>query len=277
MNYRSIVSVVFLVALFTILPNNETFAQKRLLILSWNVESDDNTPATISKQLEEFEGYDLIGLTEVKPDNAAAYADAAAEGEGAKNSSYVEFNSVISTSGRSDRMMLIWDNTRFEPIGEMQELNELNPDSDHRSPMFVKLKLRNSNTIFIFMVNHLARGNADLRKMQAQGLQEWAQNEQLPIIAVGDYNFDYDIDDGQGNAAMSEMLQDDIWKWIRPDRLYKTQASPKFNSILDFIFIANQPNSWRVDSRILTDERQLTDDNQRSDHRPVECRILITD
>jgi hypothetical protein len=95
------------------------------------------------------------------------------------------------------------------------------------------------------------------------------------VIAVGDYNFDYDIDDGVGNQAMQNMLEDDVWQWIRPPRLYKTQLSRRYYSVLDFIFIAGKPRTWTVDSRILTEGFPAVDDNRRSDHRPMELRVLI--
>ena len=275
MKYRPI--YLFFVGVFVFISalTGEAFTQKRILILSWNVESGDNNSSTIANQLESFEGYDLIGLTEVRLENAEDYTDAASEGEGAQNSSQTDFRHVVSNTGSNDRMMIIWDNKRFELVGQMQELNDLNPTGNHRAPMFVKLKLRGTGENFIFMINHLARGDADVRKQQAAGLKEWAENQNTPIIAVGDYNFDYDIDDGNGNDAMEQMLKDDVWKWIRPVRLYKSQASKRFNSVLDFIFVTNQPSTWQVDSWILSDGKQLKDDSEHSDHRPVECRILI--
>jgi hypothetical protein len=255
---------------------SQSLAQKRILILSWNVESGDNDPATIAQQLEDFEGYDMIGLTEVKSENAADYADATADGEGAKGSGQAQFGHVLSDSGSGDRMMIIWDKKRFEKIGDPQELDDLN-DGNHRSPLVARFKLKNTDIEFLFMVNHLARGDDQLRRQQAAELKEWAEGQQLPVIAVGDYNFDYDVDDGEGNEAMSGMLSGDVWRWVRPERLYKTQASKRYNGVLDFIFVANKPDTWRVDSRIITEGFPSTDDNRRSDHRPLEGRVLISD
>ena len=125
------------------------------------------------------------------------------------------------------------------------------------------------------MVNHLARGNADLRRQQATGLKVWAEQQTLPVIAVGDYNFDYSIDEGTGNQAMENMLEDGVWEWVRPPRLYQTQFSSRFHSVLDFILIANKPDEWNVESNILTQGFPPIDDGLRSDHRPVEAHILI--
>ena len=46
-----------------------------------------------------------------------------------------------------------------------------------------------------------------MRCSQAEGLREWARTQTLPIIAVGDYNFDYDFRTGTGNEAFAAFLQ----------------------------------------------------------------------
>ena len=229
---------------------------------------------TIAKQLADLEGYDIIGLTEVEAENAELFTRAAADGEGNKGSKNADFQYVISQSGKSDRMMIIWDSKRFELVGNAVEMDNLN-DGNHRSPLVVKLRMRNTNIEFLFMVNHLARGNAALREQQATGLKEWADTLHLPVIAVGDYNFDYDIDDGEGNQAFYNMMQGNVWTWIKPPYLFKTQGSQSYYSMLDFIFTKNIPPNWSVDSRILSDRHTTTDDEQHSDHRPLEGRVFI--
>jgi hypothetical protein len=92
---------------------------------------------------------------------------------------------------------------------------------------------------------------------------------------VGDYNFDYDIDDGEGNQAMDNMLSGNTWTWVYPDRVYQTQLSRSYHSVLDFIFAANKPQTWTVDSRVIVEGFSDTDNDRRSDHRPLEGRVLI--
>jgi len=171
-------------------------------------------------------------------------------------------------------MRIIWDNKRFEQIGQAQELQNLN-QGNHRAPLFVKLKMKGTNTEFLFMVNHLARANSQLRQTQATGLRTWAAQQTLPIIAVGDYNFDFSIDDGEGNQAFDNMLTGNTWTWVHPGRLYQTQLSRSYHSVLDFIFTANRPQTWTVDSRVVTEGFSDTDNDRRSDHRPLEGRVLI--
>ena len=125
------------------------------------------------------------------------------------------------------------------------------------------------------MVNHLARGKTALRNRQGTGLGVWAAQQDLPVIAVGDYNFDYEIDTGEGNRGMRNMLSSGLWEWVRPAELCKTGASNRYYSVLDFVFVAHRPDHWRVDSRILVDGFPFIEPRKRSDHRPVRGRVLI--
>jgi endonuclease/exonuclease/phosphatase family metal-dependent hydrolase len=256
---------------------SDSIAQKRILVLSWNVESGDNESSTIEDQLKQFEGCDIIGLCEVNKNNAEKYAEAVKFGEGAKGKT-PKFDHRLSESGSGDRMMIIWDERRFKLQGDLVELDNLN-DGNHRSPFVAKFKLKGSNEIFLFMVNHLARVNSSLRQSQATGLKNWVGNQSLPVIAVGDYNFDFNIDDGEGNQAMENMLASGLFEWIRPSELYKTNTNPKYNGILDFIFIANKPDHWELDSRVILDGEGFSfpDDDKKSDHRPVQARILVNE
>lgn len=262
-----------LYTLFILISASTLFPQKRILILGWNVESGDNNPSTIARQLQLFEGFDLAGLSEVDEANAERYAAALEYGEGAYGQEQ-HFDYAQGTTGRSDRLMLLWDNARFEKIGEAVEIDSLN-QGNHRAPLYVRLKLKDTDVEFLFMVNHLARGNAELRQRQAEGLAAWSKQQSLPIIAVGDYNFDYNIDDGVGNKAFDIFMRDNAFRWIQPEPLIKTSLHPKYNGILDFIFLAHKPENWRVGSKILFEERTRPDDYETSDHRPVQGLIFI--
>ncbi|MEQ8626669.1 endonuclease/exonuclease/phosphatase family protein [Ekhidna sp.] len=268
-------TLFFLTALISLLSTLNLTAQRRLLVLSWNVESGGNDKHTIVKRLADFEGYDIYGLTEVRASNFQIYADAAAAGEGSKNSDDPDFQFVSGTTGGADRMMIIYDNKRFEKIGDAVELDNLN-QGGHRAPLFCKFKFRGTDIEFIVMVNHLARGNENLRNTQATGLAEWAEDQTVPVIALGDYNFDYDIDEGVGNTGFENMKAGNHWTWLKPDRLYQTQLSPKFHSVLDFIYTAKMPNTWVGSSRILISHPSV-DNDLESDHRPIEGHFYITE
>jgi hypothetical protein len=40
---------------------------------------------------------------------------------------------------------------------------------------------------------------------------------------VGDFNFDYNFADENGNEAFREFMQDGIWKWVKPGSVKGTQ------------------------------------------------------
>ncbi len=251
-------------------------AQWRLKTLSWNVESGDSELQWVADQMALMEGYDVLALSEVNPDWAPNLVEAAEDGEGAKGNWEADFDYVLSETGSGQRLMIIWDNLRFERIGDAVELDNLNTQNlNYRSPLYVQLRHRTNETSFIVMVNHLARGAEDIRNMQATGLVSWAVEQTLPVIALGDYNFDYDIDEGVGNAGFNLFTQDEHWIWVRPERLKKSQSAFSYNSILDFAFAANIPENWAGYSEILSLYEPFEDDDVTVDHRPLDTTFFI--
>ena len=77
------------------------------------------------------------------------------------------------------------------------------------------------------------------------------------------------------------LIKDGHFTWIRPSTLKKTQASPNFNTVLDFVFLGGNSWTWKAESTILkrdandNDDDSFPDDDQLSDHRPVRAKIQI--
>lgn len=71
---------------------------------------------------------------------------------------------------------------------------------------------RLSGEDFLLVLVHLARGDAEVRQEQAKGLPLWAADQKLPVIRVGDFNFDYEFATSRGTAAFDEFLLDNVWK-----------------------------------------------------------------
>ena len=92
----------------------------------------------------------------------------------------------------------------------------------YRSPLVVHLKDNASAIEFLVVVNHLARGKAEIRQKQSQQLVEWARDQTLPVLAIGDYNFDYVFATEKGNEAFNIFLRDNVFKWVRPRELIDT-------------------------------------------------------
>jgi hypothetical protein len=184
-------------------------------ILAWNVESGGNDPKVIAQQLTELGGYDIYCLSEVADKNFVRYLSAVGSG----------FTSFNGNTGRNDRLQISFDTERFELL-ESKELMKhrdfvLN-NGTHRSPLYVRLQDRNTGIQFIVMTNHLARGNADLRKQQAIGLREWARDQNVGVINIGDFNMDYDFRTERGNDAFPEIIRDNIFSWVKPVELIDT-------------------------------------------------------
>ncbi|TWU49340.1 endonuclease/exonuclease/phosphatase family protein [Rubripirellula reticaptiva] len=245
-------------------------------VLAWNLESGRNDPDVIAAQLTDLSGYDIYCLSEVHADNFGKYTNALPTG----------FVSVNSSLGGGDRLQIIFNSNRFEQL-QQKELHDhgeykLN-NGHHRSPLFVRLKDRASGTEFIVMTNHLARRNAELRKQQAIGMREWARDQNAAIVNVGDFNMDFDFRTQQGNSAFPEMLRDNIWLWVKPEKFIDTNWSDpdgdgKDNypdSMLDFAFVAGPAKDWKPVCRVIVREGDFPDDESTSDHRPIELRITI--
>lgn len=246
-------------------------AMPSLNILSWNVESDGADPVEICRQLGQLnvnDKYDVVGLTEVMPADLSKFRNALGK----------HYKYAYSKTGYTDRQQLLYNEKVFEKVRHF-ELNEINPTSRYRSPLVVHLRHREAKTEFLMMLNHLARGKAEIRQQQASLLVEWARNETMPVVAVGDYNFDYVFETEKGNPAFANMLRDNIWKWIKPEEMIDTNWYDKMTpdgiddypgSMLDFGFVANAAMAWKLKCRVIVREGDFPDDEKTSDHRPFE-------
>ena len=280
-------------------------------VLSWNVESGGNDADTISDELGELnEGakYDLICLTEVRSSNADEYEDAVEVNN-------EDYTAVTSASGGSDRIMLLFRTSRFTRLDNPSSQNrptELTsqdgstfPGGNNRRPSLVKLKdSQNNNLEFIFMGNHLNRGTDSTRQKQARLLREWAEdNDDIPVVAVGDYNFDFEFNNLVGNQAMTLFIREDasdggdiIWKWLIPNttievvgsggdrkieiagEFFDTNWSDRNNngqddfpdSFLDFAFVSGPAKNWDGECTVVVRDGDFPDDGDRSDHRPID-------
>lgn len=126
-------------------------ANSDLKILSWNIESDGNSPEVIAKHLKTFNGHSIVALQEVRPENESRYTTAL----GATK------KSLISNSGRSDRLMIVYDTNRLELLSSSEPSDyqdfKLN-DGNHRSPLIAVFRDQVTGKEFTLLTVHLARG-----------------------------------------------------------------------------------------------------------------------
>ncbi len=272
-------------------------------LLAWNVESNRpssppvSDPVVLGKELTELltataTRSQIIALSEVDPKSFQVFAKAAAAGL----KSEIDF--VTSASGGfqdSDSLMLVVDTSRFL-IEEAMELHrfagvsanfnvteESSPEFGTlraRSPLAVKVRDKSDQKTFWVIVNHLARGEAELRTDQARMLVKWAAAHPEPIISAGDHNLDFEFKTQKGNAAFDAMLEGGVWEWVKPDPLIDSNWSSDFriqdrnvdrypDSILDFIFVANQAKGWHGKSAVVVRDEDFPDNEKTSDHRPL--------
>lgn len=256
-----------------------------LRILHWNIESGGANPKRIAEQLGylTLAGYHVFALSEV--DDCQTLID------GLEVMNPGVWKRVVGNSGiipdrEDDRLMVFIDSRRLELI-DSQELTRhgeypLN-DGRHRSPLLLRMNDKQTGQMFLLMQNHLARGNAEFRTTQAIGLREFARDSSQPIIAVGDYNFDFIFATESGNEGLNEMMRDDVWKWIRPEEWIDTNwfdedkdgADDYPGSLLDFSFVSGVARNWHCTSRVLVLPGDFPDDWETSDHRPVELIVNI--
>jgi hypothetical protein len=253
------------------------FANEQITVISWNVESGGADPGVVASQIGDMNGVDIWGLCEVNASWAQGF-EQAAEGDEPG-----DFNSVLGTTGNTDRLLILYDNQQFTELERLeigwQSRPWYTPNMRPRSALVVKLRHNATSQEFFFMVNHLYRGSGvDPRRLdQAKFLREWAIQQTLPVIAVGDYNFDWDLDPGdcddnynKGLGAMTACGFD----WLKPALLVKTHDS-YYNSVLDFIFLANYADVISGKSEIVVRANDFPDDNTTPDHRPVKAVLTI--
>lgn len=237
----------------------------------------------------DFRGVDLVGFCEVEPEWADALKGALERVTGD------EFQLVLSPEGSHDSLAIAWRKRKFHRLDALAERPPQTVESiggpfpvdgqpvRFRPSIFVRLQEAEGGQNLVFCVSHLARSNRAngprLRRMQAKILRDWLAQIQVPVIAVGDFNFDYHIKNGdQDQSGFSTLTEGDVFQWVRyPDPLVTTygKCEKHGDSVLDFIFAANEARQWPASSRILVREDDFCPDSDNSDHRPVRALFQI--
>ena len=180
---------------FAASPARAQDIEQAITVAGWNVGLDDADVDTIAARIAEFDGVDLWGMAEVNRTDAARNLEPAAE-EGEPG----DFAAVVGHSGDAMRLVALYDDTRFDLL-EWYEVDEINTTGNARAPLVLHLRDTMSGEQFLFMVNHLYRSRDAERHKQAQLLNDWAEQQTLPVIAVGDYNFDWEVEGRQARTT----------------------------------------------------------------------------
>lgn len=240
-----------------------------LRLFSWNIESEGSDPEVVADQLQDMDRYDIYALSEVLPTAADTLNDAVGR----------NYKGIVSRSGYNDRLAIFFNTDLFDEVKHF-EIESINFKNRYRAPLVVQLKHRDSGLEFMVMNNHLARGKAEVRAEQARQLVEWARTQLLPVVALGDYNFDYEFATAKGNEGFDNMLKDNVWNWVEPVELidsnwYDNPQNPDGKddypgSILDFAFVSGPAKAWKKSCKVIVRPGDFPDDELTSDHRPFE-------
>lgn len=258
----------FVILLLALAAAGPAVAQS-LTVAGFNVESGAASPQVIAEQIGPLSDIDVWGFSEVK--NAAegqVLAEGAADGESGT------FESILGTTGGQDRLLIVYNSDRLDLV-QQGEIHELNIGGNVRAPLWAQFRVKPAGPEFIFLVNHLYRGNTAGRHAQARGLNDWARTRTVPVIATGDYNFDWHFQTGDSNhdQGYDLMTADQIFRWVRPPALIPTNCS-FHQSVLDFVFVSGAAQSWQGVGEILfTQPTYCPDTASTSDHRPVLARF----
>ncbi len=245
------------------------------VVMGYNVESDDDTDwRRVAEDMESLGAVDIWGLSEVQSRAAVRiFRNAAKDGSDHATPRYYY---LLGEHGRSDRLAIIYNEHRFEHLDVYELVDEVGGD---RPPLVAHLRDLESDLEFLFMVNHLNRGDSSKRRRQAVGLQNWVETIDLPVIAVGDYNFDWDVHREKGNRAFDYFMDGGHWDWIEPNcgldgefsDCQPTQCNPNYTSILDFLFVAGDARLWDVETEIIEPRENYCDfdGDGGADHLPI--------
>jgi hypothetical protein len=242
-----------------------------LTVAGFNVESGAANARVIAEQIGPLRDIDLWGFSEVK--NAS---EARILAEGAEDGESGTFESILGTTGGEDRLLIVYNSDLLDLI-QTGEIQELNIGGNVRAPLWAQFRVKPSGPEFIFIVNHLYRSNTAGRHAQAQGLNDWARTRTLPVIATGDYNFDWHFQTGDTNhdRGFDLMTAGNVFEWVRPGTLLPTNCS-FHQSVLDFVFVSGAAQSWESEGEILFDHPTYCPDTaSTSDHRPVLARFEL--
>lgn len=276
-------------------PAARAQATGTLEVATLNVESPrfcsgetiaETDPQIVRQRFEALAGPALWALSEVPDESAARTYAQAASYPGS------DFRVIMGDNGTcSDKLAILYDRQRMSPVEVKELVREVGGDRD---PLAVHFRL-SDNTEFWAVANHFARGNTGSRNSQAENLRDWIELQTLPVVALGDFNMDYSVDNSlsnvrpsdcrgsieQGNQAFRIFTSSQDISWIRPACLSDGSCPPEgtgcflpcFNSILDFVFIGGPASSgWAGTSDIAfkAEGTYCTFDPQGdTDHRPV--------
>jgi hypothetical protein len=249
-----------------------------LTVVSFNVESDrDTDPAKVGQDIARISAanaVDLFGLAEVEgAADLALYAAAASRPD-------ARFEAILARNGEQDRVAILYNTSTLA----WRETLELERFPGSRKALVARFRHQMAGREFLFIANHFNRRDAARRNRQAVLIRDWTLAQPLPAVLVGDYNFDFNPKLGRGNEAFALFTAEPALIWLRPPCIAAgtcpatgTQCDERYNSIMDFVFVADRGRGWQGGATVLMPQPDYCARDRRgwSDHRPVLARIAV--
>ena len=126
------------------------------------------------------------------------------------------------------------------------------------------------------MVNWLYGAPAD---DQAVALNEWAGRQDIPVVAVGTYDFQYRPATRPvytpGRLGYALLTDNGVFQWLMPDNPIRTVWRGDLDIIDDFILLADGKHRLVGRSHVLVEPGDFPDNELTPDHRPVLATLTI--
>ncbi len=213
---------------------------------SLNLRPSQSDLATISLQIATITKQDKVSVWGLSQVQNKAWAQQIVST--LKKVTGTTYKYAIGSTGGAERLAVIYDSDRLA-AKDIDEIFGLNIGGNVRAPLVVTFRDHQTDQKFKFMVNHLYRTDAQRRLAQAIGLTQWIKEIKYPVIAVGNYNFDWVVSDGQDQvgAGFKALTAANAFTWVKPKVLQPTICDNKSPTIQDFIFAANSGTILKSD------------------------------
>lgn len=243
-----------------------------LYVGGFNVNSANTKATVIAKQMAEHKNITIWGISETTHSWSAKIIKTLNESVENNDSN---FHVIKGTTGTDKTYLQIYYDANLYHLISHLELDEINKNKRVRAPLVAKFQNINTKQVFLFMVNHLYRKDEHARLEQAKQINKWIQKQSLPVIAVGDYNFDLSPENiDEHDPGFDAITKNGVLRWIMPTYLLPSQCS-RYKSILDFVFISNKVDLQDAYSELSYPELDYCTTDGNSDHRPLTAMIDV--
>lgn len=245
---------------------------KNYSILYWNIEFSDIDPVSVSNQLIGLGRYDLVALSGTT--KSMVYEQAMARNWPNR------FGFIHGMTKKNDSSVVFYDKKRFNLVESSEVAAVASVNESQHAPFCVRLNEYLGAQDLAVVMNTIASGDMDFQENQAAALREWARGQSMPLIALGQCDFDYERQAQRGNACFHAFIRDGVWEWVKPVELSVAKGHGKKKGIegyfdigQEFSFVGGAARDWSAEFRPAVRWRDFSGDKKTGEHRPVELNL----